>query len=473
MSNTRILAALGLATSLALTACGSSGTPASETKGSPAQQADSGEFTLPTAAAYFNTTCPAVAAKPATDKEFTYWSMWTKDEPQGKVVQYIADCFTKQTGVKVNIQWLGRAYLRQNLVPALNTDTVPDLFDQDLTNVKAAIVQPGGTQPVDDVLDMKTGDGTVREVLPAAYWDTPAAKDDAGKQFSIPYIVMGDAWWYNKKQVAALQPPKRMDELFALFDSAKKAGRSAVALDGDISYYAAWFFEQAAARYVGPGGLAKAAQDKTGQAWKSDPGFQKAAEYTAKLGGYLIDGWDAAKFPQIQQRWADGDADFLFMGSWGPTETREYLNKQGGGDAIDYGSFQYPMPEGATHDVIEVQEIGFSVTKKAKHAEAAKAFIAYFLNKAMLAGVPAVADSLTPRKDLPVPSDIADLKTALDDPAKTHMLFMDGLDGIAGGKFAEQVFFPADNDLLKGKLTGQQFVDKLAAKTAEFWKTQH
>lgn len=466
MTRTRILATLGVATSLALTACGTSANPAPEAK-------EQGEFTLPTAAAYFSTPCPAAGSKPATDKELTYWSMWTKDEPQGKVVQYVADCFTKQTGVKVNIQWLGRAYLRQNLVPALNTDTVPDLFDQDLTNVKAAIVSAGGTQPVDDVLDMKTGDGTVREVLPKAYWDTPAAKDDGGKLFSVPYIVLGDAWWYNKKQVTGVQPPKTMDELFAMFDAAKKAGRSAVALDGDISFYAAWFFEQAASRYTGPGGLAAAAQDKTGEAWKSDPGFLKAAEYTAKIATYLVDGWDASKFPQVQQRWADGDADYLFMGSWGPTETREYLNKQGGGEPIDYGSFQFPMPEGATHDVIEVQEIGFSVTRKAKHPEAAKAFAAYFLNRAMLAGVPAVADGLTPRKDLPVPSDIADLKAALDDPAKTHMLFMDGVDGVAGGKYAEQVFFPADNDLLKGKLSPQQFVDQLAVKTAEFWKTQH
>ncbi|MFF5207686.1 ABC transporter substrate-binding protein [Streptosporangium sp. NPDC000396] len=478
MSKHRLLTALGLAMSLGLTACGSTASPESPGNGkgadaAPAEQTtSSGEFTLPTAAAYFTTPCPGAGTKPITDRELTYWSMWTKDEPQGKVLRHVADCFTKQTGVRVDIQWLGRAYLRQNLVPALNTDTVPDLFDQDLTGIRAAVVAAGGTQPVDDVLDMKTGDGTVRDLLPAPYWDTPAAEDDAGRLFAVPYIVLGNAWWYDKRQVENFTAPRTMDEVFALFDAAKKAGRSAVALDGDISYYGAWFFDQVASRYVGPGGLAGAAQDKTGRLWKTDPGFLKAAEYTAKTGTYLIDGWDAAKFPQIQQRWADGDADYLFMGSWGPTEAREYLAKQGGTETIDFGSFQYPMPEGATHDVVEVQEIGFGVTKKAKHPQAAKAFIAYLLTKSMLAGIPAVADNLTPRKDLPVPGDIAGLKAALDDPAKTHTLFMDGVDGIAGGKYAEQVFFPADNDLLKGRLTPQQFIDRLADATAAFWKTQ-
>ncbi|RSN11600.1 sugar ABC transporter substrate-binding protein [Nonomuraea sp. WAC 01424] len=439
---------------LALTACGGPAAPAEE------------EFSLPTAAAYFTTPCPEAGTKPATDKELTYWSMWTKDEPQGKVLRYAADCFTKKTGVKVTIQWLGRAYLRQNLLPALNTDTVPDLFDQDLTNIKAAIASAGGTRPLDDVLNLKTGDGVVRDVLPAAYRDSAAIKDESGKPFAVPYLVMGNAWWYDKKKVPGLKPPATMKDLYTLF------GDRSVALDGDIGYYAAWFFDQLATRYVGPGGLARAAQDPTGRLWKSDPGFLKAAEHTAGIAAHLVDGWDAGKFPQIQQRWADGDATYLFMGSWGPTETREYLTKQGGGQNIDYGSFQFPMPDGATHDVIEVQQVAFGVTAKARHPEAAKAFIAYFLTRDLLAGLPAVADSLTPRTDLPVPSDLTDLKAALENPAKKHTLFMDGLDGVADGKFAEQVFFPADNDLLKGRLTPVAFVDRLVTATAAFWKAQ-
>src|SRR5207248_928029 len=163
----------------------------------------------------------------------------------GKVLQKAFKCFSEKTGVKVNVQWLGRKAYTQNIAPALNTDNVPDLFDQDVSKVSAAIVSAGGTQSVDDVFDLKVGEG--------------------------------------EKKV-------------------------------------------------------KDAADPTGQAWKTDPGFLKAATETAKLPKYLIDGWDAAKFPQVQQRWADGDARFLYMGTWAPSETREYLDKQGAGTKLEYGS---------------------------------------------------------------------------------------------------------------------------------------
>ncbi|SDC31659.1 ABC transporter substrate-binding protein [Actinokineospora iranica] len=465
MRSTRCAAlALAVTSALGLAACGSG-------KGDGGGEA---ALALPGVAEYLAAPCPEVGTKPATDKEFTYWSMWTADEPQGKVLAKAIKCFTEKTGVKVDVQWLGRKLLTQNVAPALNTDTVPDLFDQDISQVKAAVVAPGGTQPVEDVLDYKIGEGDkrVRDVIAPSSYDIPQNKGADGKIFEIPYELLGNAWWYNKDLIKDLQPPRTMDDLFALFDKAKADGMAAVSQDGDINFYNAYFFTQLAARYVGAGGLEKAAQDKTGQAWKADPGPLKAAELVERLakGGYFIDGWDAAKFPQIQQRWADGDAAFLFVGSWGPSETREYLSKQGGTKGVAYGSFQFPQPEGATHRVVEQLPIGFAVTAKAKHPEAAKAFIAYMLNKDILSGIPAVADNLTPRADLAVPDSLKDVKAALESDAE-HAIFMDGLDALAAGKWVDNVFYPLNNDLLKGKITAGQFIDGLAAKQAEFWKT--
>lgn len=432
------------------------------------------EFSLPTAAAYFKTPCPKAAVKP-TQKQLTYWSMWTKDEPQGKVMQYVINCFEKQTGVKVNVQWLGREVLEQNVAPALNTDKVPDLVDEDVTKMQAAVGEANGAQGLQDVLGMKIGEGdkTVKDVLAKEAWDFGGNKLKSGQPLLIPYTVLTNGWWYNKKQVKNVKPPKTMDQLFALFDASKKAGRAAVSQDGDIDTYNIYYFSNLAERYVGGGGLMKAAMDKTGKSWTSTPGFLKAAQYVERLakGKYLIDGWDASKFPQVQDRWADGQADYLYVGSWGPSETREYLTKQGGGQTIDYGSFQMPMPPGATHDIIEQKPIGFTVTAKAKDPGAAKAFIAYFLNKKMLAGIPAVADNLTPRADLPVPADLKDINAAYNDPKKEHVLFQDATDALEGGKWAENTLFPENNALLKGKITAQQFVDQMAGKSAAYWKS--
>lgn len=452
---------LGAALALALAGCGNaSGTD---------------ETALPGASQYLSAPCPAAGTKPAS-KELTYWSMWTADEPQGKVLKHAIDCFTKQTGVRVNVQWFGRKLLTQNVAPALNTDNVPDLIDQDVNQVRAAVVAPGGTQNVDDVLTMKVGEGdkTVKDVLAPSSYKMPQNKDAAGHQFLVPYELLSNAWWYNKDQVKDFQAPKTMNDLFALFDKAKSSGKAAISQDADIDFYNSYFFSQFAERYVGGGNVAKAAEDKTGQLWKTDPGYLKAAQLVERLanGKYFINGWDASKFPQVQQRWADGESDYLFVGSWAPSETREYLSKQGGGNAINYGSFQFPMPDGATHDIVEQLPIGFSVTAKAKHAEAAKAFIAYVLNKDILKGIPAVADNLTPRPDLAVPSDLTDVKTVLDDQKKEHVIDMDGIDGMFGGKYVAEVFYPLDNDLLKGKITAQQFIEQMSSKTADYWKHQ-
>lgn len=463
----KIPVAMGVtcAAAIALTACGS---PTGGEGGA------TGENALPGAEQYLASPCPEPGTKPA-GKEFTYWSMWTADEPQGKVVKHAIDCFTQKTGVKVNVQWLGRKLLTQNVGPALNTNDVPDLVDQDLNQMKAAVVAPGGTQSVEDVFGLKVGEGdkTVKDVLLPTSHTMEQNADAAGKPFLVPYELISDAWWYQKggEQVA---PPKTIDELFGLFDKAKQAGKSAVAQDGDINDYNTYYFTQVAAHYVGPGGLAKAVSDRSGQLWKSDPGYLKAAQFVERLakGGYFIDGWDASKFPQVQQRWADGDAAYLFNGSWIPSEIREYLGKQGGGKKIDYGSFQFPMPDGATHDIVEQLPIGFSVLAKAKNPEPAKAFMAYMLNKDILAGIPAVSDNLTPRADLPVPDDLKPIKATLEDTKKEHMLIKDGIDGMFGGKYVDAVLYPLNNDLLKGKLTAAAFVDALAAKTAEYWKAQ-
>ena len=159
-----------------------------------------GENALPGVDQYLNAPCPEAAVKPASDKEFTYWAMWTADEPQGKVLQKAFKCFQEKTGVKVNVQWLGRKAYTQNLVPALNTDAVPDLFDQDVSKVGAAIATPGGTQSVDDVFTMKVGEGdkTVKDVLSPSSYDFPQNKDRDGHNFMVPYTVQSSAWWFNK-----------------------------------------------------------------------------------------------------------------------------------------------------------------------------------------------------------------------------------------------------------------------------------
>ncbi|GAA2985287.1 ABC transporter substrate-binding protein [Actinokineospora diospyrosa] len=455
---------LALASALVVAGCGSGGGGADPAVGAPQG-----------AIAYLDSDCPDAGIRPDGDKEFTYWSMWNADEPQGKVLSKAIRCFTDKTGVKVNVLWLGRDLLTRNVAPALNTGTVPDLFDQDVSQVMASVVSAGGTQPVEDVLDYKVGEGElkVRDVLPAASYDFPQNKGPDGKIFEIPYVVFGSAWWYDRTVAGRVTAPKTTEELFQLFDNAKSSGVAALAQDGDRPVSNASLFTQAAVRFLGAGGLTKAAQDKTGEVWRNDVGLYQAAEFVEKIakGRYLIPGWDSAKYPTLQQRWADGEAAYLSMPGWLPSESKQYLDKKGGDRSISLGSFPFPQPGAASHIVAERIPVGFAITAKAKNPGAAKAFIAYVLNKDILSGVPAVADNLTPRADLAVPESQKDIRAALSDPGTEQALYLDGVNALAGGAWAETVLYPLTDTLLRGNISAADFIDAMADRQAKFWKT--
>lgn len=423
-----------------------------------------------------NRECPKIADKPAKGNgTIKYWSMWTKGEPQMEVLQKTFDCFTKETGIKVEAEWFGRTVLTENVAPALNTGDVPDLIDQDSSQVNAAVGAPGGLQGVDDVLDMKVseGDKTVGDVMSKVYYDLPANKLKDGSLMLVPYETLSTAWWYDAKNLTDVTPPETTEDLFALFDAAKESETGAVSQDGDIDFYNAYFYSVWAEQYVGAGGLLKAAQDKTGESWKTEPGLTEAAKLVERLakGKYLIDGWDASKFPNVQNRWADGEAGFLYVGSWITSEAGEYLKTQGGDAAADkaeFKSFGMPLADGATHKTVEQLPIGFGVTKDAANADAAKALIAYALNKQNIEPISTVADNLVPREDVEAPPALAGVKAALDDPSAEPVIFMDGIDGQAPD-WTKEVFYPLNNKLLKGEITADEFITQIAAGTKKFY----
>ena len=136
--------------------------------------------------------------------------------------------------------------LTQNVAPSLNTDEVPDLIDQDISQVQAAVAGPGGLQDVSDVMDMKVseGDSTVADVMAPNYYEFPENKLADGGQMLVPYEMLSNAWWFMTDKVEDFEAPETTDDLFALFDKAKEDGMAAVSQDGDIDFYNAYFFSR-------------------------------------------------------------------------------------------------------------------------------------------------------------------------------------------------------------------------------------
>lgn len=401
------------------------------------------------------------SAGSSNSKELTYWSLWQRKEPQAKVLQAAIKSFEKDTGIHVNVQWQGRDNITK-LLAALHGGNVPDLVDQQYFSLKGALVDNGQFTDLTSAYDMKVpGEGhTVRDVIPAKYDRFTTAGD---KQFMVPYEVIGYTVWLNGKSLPKVvqDPPKTWQQFTDLLAERKAAGRDPLALDGDIAGYAQYWLASALVRTLGPGGLHKLVADKDGSGW-SDPKVRDAVASIASLAqkDYFMPGYTSSKWPAIQNKWAQGKADFLFMGSWAPTETSTVASQ-----GFEYRSFNFPaMGEDAT---VPASVIGFAVPKPAEHADAAEKFIAYFLNKDRLSPIATKAANLTPRTDIGVPKQLTDVKRLIEANGVSEID-----DGIQGdfSDYNTKVFQPLSSKVLAGDMTADQFIDKIKSGQKSYWE---
>lgn len=399
-------------------------------------------------------------------KSFTYWSSWSEGEPQQKVLAKAIKEFTADTGITVDVQWVGRDNFKK-LSPTLNAATTPtDLVDGAQRNIKSVMLDTGSAADMSSVYATKVDgeDKTIDEVIPKRYTDLIESK---GKPWMVPYEVASSAFWYNKatnSEVAA-NPPQTWDELISALQASKDAGQPPLALDGDIAAYNLYYFAELAVRELGPGGLNKAAGDKSGESFRS-AGMLKAAQHVEELvqKGFFAPGYASSKFPALQQEFAAGKTGYLYNGSWIPSETASYI-----APGFDFGSFPMPRTQAGGDDSAEAYLIGFAIPKKAAHASAAEKFIAYFLNKDRLTPIATEAQNLTPRSDIAAPAALTDVKKALDASPTLHGQF----DGVVDdySDWTTKVLQPLDNDLIFGKRSAASFIDELAKQTKAYWAT--
>lgn len=406
-----------------------------------------------------------IAGDEAEGGTLTYWSMWSEGEPQQKVLATAIDQFSKETGVKVDVQWVGRDNIKK-VSPTLNAARSPvDLIDAAQRNVKSIMVSTDAYLPLNDVYDGKiTGeDKTIGEVIPERY-SAPLRKD--GDAWMVPYELVTSAFWYNAAQHPELakQPPKTWDELMTVLDASKKAGRTPLALDGDIANFNLYYFAELAVRDLGAGKLHEAVADKSGNALKS-PAIVKAAQRVQALakGGYFADGYSSSKWPALQRKWAQNQVDLIYNGTWLPSEASGYAAK-----GFQYRAFTMPATTVDGDRSQDVSFIGFAVPKKAPNAEAAKKFISFFMNAERIAPIATDAKNLTPRPDIAAPAELTDAKQMIEDAPSVHGQF----DGIEDdyGDWTNKVLIPLVNQLTFGRTTAQQFAAALPGKSVAYWK---
>jgi raffinose/stachyose/melibiose transport system substrate-binding protein len=394
---------------------------------------------------------------------FTFWSMWKEGEPQQKVIARAIDDYEKANGVKVEVEWQGRNNL-QKLVPALNTNTVPDLVDGPYAKAYAAMVATQQALGLGEAWG-KTVDGKkVSEYVPEKYLKNIPIKNPDGQPWMLPYQIQSDAVWYNAAKYPDIKanPPKTWDEWIALMGKLKSQGKVPLAADGDIGGYNASYLSTLIVRNGGPGSHLAIAEDKSGAKWKDAIAVDaaKKVEQLAKS-GYIIDGYGASKWPAQQQKWANDEAVFMFMGSWLPTESGSYAAK-----GFEYASFPFPMT--GTHSSQRADFSGFMIPVKAKNAASAQTFAASLVSKTYQDAWGAEAKGIPLRADAPTAPELKQNQEALTQATAYHQ----ANDGVAFTGYNEKVFWPACDQLFLGKLSANDFIDTMVKTQAEYWKSQ-
>lgn len=407
-------------------------------------------------------------------KSFTYWSMWKQGEPQQIALQKSIDAFTAKTGIKVNVQWAGRAVLAQ-VATALNSGNSPALVDQDGPSLVAALGATNAARDVSEILAGKADDGSdLSSVLIPGIAEP--FKDAAGHRIVVPYELTGQTIWFNAKVDPELKtkPPATWPQFTAYIDSEVAKGRTPIAVDSDLAILDTVWVSHSIVRHGGVGSLSKAAVDKSGQEFMTNPAFRQAAEDLLPLMKPSVIGSQGTQWPAQQTAWADGSgkSDILLQGTWIPSETAAALSQSGIDPAtrIKYGSFPFPNVKGGKgNDAVDATAIGFSIVGDAKGADDAAQFVKFFLSKEQLTRISTVAKNMTSRTDIPAP-DV--LQTYADNVMHAKQTFLDddGVGMVAPG-WLKDVYQPICAALFHGKITSaDDFVNQLATKTASYYK---
>lgn len=398
-----------------------------------------------------------------SNDSLTYWSMWKEGEAQQKVLARAIADFEQDTGITVDVQWQGRDNVKK-VVPTLNTHTVPDLVDGSFAKLAPVLAETGQAKALTEAYAAEVDGATASELIPSTYLDADELSvEGADAPWMLPYSLTSNAIWFNAADHPELvdDPPATWEEFIDTLDDLKASGQAPLAVDGDVAGYNAYWYTMAMVRLGGPGALKEIASDKTGAAWDA-PEALEAAELVEQLvdGDYLVDGYNASKWPAQQQAWADNESALLFNGSWIPTETASYA-----ADGFEYSSFPFPRV-GDGQMAQRADFIGFTVPSKAANADAAQQLAAYVLSKEYQDALGTEARVLPVRSDAAVSPDLSTVKDALDSADGYYRQN----DGITFPGYTEKLLWPTLDKLVLGEISAQEFVDLMKAGQADYWE---
>lgn len=199
-------------------------------------------------------------------------------------------------------------------------------------------------------------------------WQT----DDGKDTFCMPVASVIHGFLYNKKifKKLNLQPPKTVDEFFAVLEALKKGGVAPLAL-GTADQ---WESSQMVYTNIGPNFWRGEEGRKAliaGKAKLTDAPFVEALQFEQRMGTYLSKGASAQTYGDSQNQFALGRAAIYPTGSWDIS----YFGQTPG---LELGAFAPPVRKaGDPCFISDHMDIGLGVNKKSRNKEDAYKFLAW------------------------------------------------------------------------------------------------
>ncbi len=409
----------------------------------------------------------AVAGAEITDEEIelTYWSMWNEDEPQGQVIKDAIESFeAAYPNITVNVVWNGRE-VRNLLIPALEAGESIDVVDNDTGFIANNFADYA--LPLDDYLNQPAigFDGSVYDSLIEALL-TQYTVD--GNIVSVPYNPFAVMFMYNKDHFDAAgitETPETWDEFLAANQALVDAGYTPITTDVDsyidiiIGYYAQ--------RAVGCDALMTAMTDKSGEAW-NDPAYLQMAQDIRGLwdAGYIAPGTEGNLYPLGQQMVALGEVTMYLNGTWLPTEVQETS-----GPDFPWGAFSFPSVNGGVGSVNDIMmgSQGLMIINSSEHPNEAFELIKYMVSEEAQAAMVNEANVPAAHVNVEWSGALAEAGRAVQN---SEAAFGWACDLWNAGEVVSNVVLPTFTDLYIGKLTPEEYIDKMVQDSADFWAGQ-
>ncbi|MEO3777422.1 N-acetylglucosamine/diacetylchitobiose ABC transporter substrate-binding protein [Micromonospora sp. B11E3] len=364
----------------------------------------------------------------------------------------------KHAGVTVNMSSTQKIKTEEQPKMATQPSDLVMNSGADMMDI-STLVNEGAIEPLDDLLTAPAWDseGTVADTLLPG---TVADGTFQGKFFvvNVAYTVWGN--WYNGALFTkeGWEPPKTFDEFFALAPKIKAKGIAPYVHDAVHGYYPRWALMATVWKSAGKQAILDIDNLKE-NAWKAE-GVLPALEAWEKLvkDKLLLPG--NLNHTQSQQAWLDGKAAFIQVGTWLKNEMATTIPPGFEMKLSDYWSLG--ATDKAPKDVFAGAGEGLVVPSKAPNKAAAKEFLRAVLSKSGSAKFATLTKSLASTKgsgdgvqDSALATANALMANAPKDLIKVKLWdFYADLD-----KESQNL----SEELMAGRLTAQQFVDKMQA----------